>query len=51
MTIFLALRSYYLRMTLFTIHEQNIQNLTVEMFKARLVQNFDSRFFRTIPVK
>ena len=33
MTIFLALRNYYLRMT-FTIHEQSFQNLAMEMFKA-----------------
>ena len=33
MTLFLALRNYYLWMT-FTIHEQNIQNLAIEMFKA-----------------
>ena len=33
MTLFLALRNYYLWMT-FTIHEQNNQNLAIEMFKA-----------------
>ena len=33
MTIFLALKNYYLRIAL-TIHEQNIHNLAIEMFKV-----------------
>ena len=35
MTIFIALRNYILFMDdTFAIHEQNIQNLAIEMFKA-----------------
>ena len=34
MTIFLALRNYYLRMALLLCMRKNIQNLAIEMFKA-----------------
>ena len=34
MTIFLALRNYYLRMVLLLFMRKNIQNLAIEMLKA-----------------